>query len=205
MRGASKPESKQALRTVMLSRRRTLGAVDVAAWSRAIQATVLDLSEYRTARSVALYSPVQNEVGTEPILAHAVACGKAVFYPKTVQNDTPELIRVNSAAELRPGRFGIAEPSGAAPLAGSNSASLIVFVPGVAFDLLGNRLGRGQGCYDRILSVLPSSATVVALAYEFQIVPMLPIEAWDRRVHYIVTERRAIDCATTPVQSVQIS
>jgi 5-formyltetrahydrofolate cyclo-ligase len=189
----------------MLSRRRALGAVDVAAWSRAIQATALGLSAYRTAHSVAIYSPLQNEVGTEPMLEHALACGKVVFYPKTAQNDTPELIRVNSAAELCPGRFGIAEPSGAEPLAAANSASLIVFVPGVAFDLLGNRLGWGQGCYDRILSVLPSSATFVALAYEFQIVPVLPIEAWDRRVHYIVTERRTIDCARTPAQSLQIS
>ena len=189
----------------MLSRRRALGAVDVVAWSRAIQATALGLSKYRTAHSVALYSPVQNEVGTESMLEHALACGKAVFYPKTVQKDTPELIRVNSVAELCPGRFGIAEPTGAEPLAAANNASLIVFVPGVAFDLLGNRLGRGQGYYDRVLSLLSSSATFVALAYEFQIVPSLPIEAWDRRVHTIVTERRAIDCATTPVQSRQIS
>ena len=86
----------------------------------------------------------------------------------------------------------------------AHRASLIVFVPGVAFDPLGNRLGRGRGYYDRILSGLPVSARFVALAYEFQIVPLLPVEAWDRQVHYIVTERRVIDCATTPVQSVPI-
>ena len=41
--------------------------------------------------------------------------------------------------------------------------------PGVAFDLSGNRLGRGKGWYDRLIEKL-GQATFVALAYDFQIV-----------------------------------
>jgi 5-formyltetrahydrofolate cyclo-ligase len=182
----------------MLSQRKALGAADVALCGRVIQATALDLFEYHSADTVALYSAVQNEVGTEQLLAHALAAGKSVFYPKFVQNSRFELIQVHSAADLGPGSFGIAEPCGSVPLGAAHSASLIVFVPGVAFDPLGNRLGHGRGYYDRILGGLPASARFVALAYEFQIGLRLPVEAWDRRVHYIVTERRVIDCATTP-------
>ena len=165
-----------------MSQRNALGPVDAASRSHTIQAAALDLLEYQAAGSVALYSPVQNEVGTEQLFEHALTSKKSIFYPKIVEGNFAEMVQINSAAELYPGKFGIAEPRGNKTLKTEPTVSLIMFVPGVAFDLQGNRLGRGQGCYDRILSGLPHSSTVVALAYEFQIVALLPVDAWDRKV-----------------------
>jgi 5-formyltetrahydrofolate cyclo-ligase len=81
---------------------------------------------------------------------------------------------------------------------------MVVFVPGVAFDVRGNRLGRGKGWYDRLLEK-SGRATFVALAYDFQIVDAVPSEDWDQRVHYLITERRIIDCGSMPAQSSQVS
>jgi 5-formyltetrahydrofolate cyclo-ligase len=53
-------------------------------------------------------------------------------------------------------------------------------------------LGRGGGWYDRLLARL--SGIFIGLAYEFQLVKKLPAEKWDRKVHYIITENRVIDC-----------
>jgi 5-formyltetrahydrofolate cyclo-ligase len=78
---------------------------------------------------------------------------------------------------------------------------LVVFVPGLAFDLQGHRLGRGRGWYDRVLSLLGGGSKVVALAYEFQIIKELPAERWDQRVRHIISEKRIIDCPDIPSRS----
>jgi 5-formyltetrahydrofolate cyclo-ligase len=83
-------------------------------------------------------------------------------------------------------------------LSEADRSGLLVFVPGVAFDAAGNRLGRGKGWYDRMLEWLDDKAGLVALAYECQVVEEVPTEAWDRKVHYIVTEKRIIECSAGP-------
>jgi 5-formyltetrahydrofolate cyclo-ligase len=89
-------------------------------------------------------------------------------------------------------------------LSDGDRQDLVVFVPGVAFDAAGNRLGRGKGWYDRILARLDDKATLVALSYDFQVVEKVPTEARDRKVHYIVTETKLIDCdaANPPLRQV---
>ena len=93
------------------------------------------------------------------------------------------MIKIGSETEFSQGRFGILEPTGERRLAGQDQEELVVFVPGVAFDLRGNRLGRGKGWYDRLIKKL-GQAILVALAYDFQIVDEVPAEEWDQRVHY---------------------
>ena len=67
-----------------------------------------------------------------------------------------------------------------------------VFLPGLAFDLAGNRLGQGGGWYDRALEKLPNSVLRVGVCFDFQIVENIPQETHDQRVSIIVTERRTI-------------
>jgi 5-formyltetrahydrofolate cyclo-ligase len=78
-------------------------------------------------------------------------------------------------------------------LSAADKDVLVVFVPGVVFDLCGNRLGRGGGWYDRILAQL-NRGVFVGLAYDFQVVEKLAAEEWDRKVHFVITENRVIDC-----------
>jgi 5-formyltetrahydrofolate cyclo-ligase len=144
---------------------------------------------------VALYSATGAEVSTRAILNDALESGRRVFYPRTCPDGGGEFIAVLSESDLRIGRYGICEPVGGDGLCEADCRSLAIFVPGVAFDRMGNRLGRGQGWYDRILAGLPGSTTL-ALAYEFQLVESVPVSGWDRRVHYIVTENFVIDCGS---------
>ena len=187
-------EKKLALRGALLARRNALTEHERFVSSRAIQAQALQMPAYAASRSVALYSPARNEVGTEEILTKALIEGRKVFYPRTSGSGTGQFIGVTSNEELRAGRYGILEPTGAEPLSEGDWDGLVLFVPGVAFDAAGNRLGRGSGWYDRILASLGDKAILVALAYDFQVVEQVPTEAWDRKVHYVVTETKLIDC-----------
>ena len=199
--GPSMREEKHSLRAAALTQRSSLSRSESSARSRLIQTRVLQFPPYLVSRSVALYNPIQNEVETGAILDHALLTGKHVFFPRFGPEDALELIRIGSASELREGRFGILEPMGESRLAGRDREQLVVFVPGVAFDLTGNRLGRGRGWYDRLIQNELGEATLVALAYEFQIVDAVPAEEWDQRVHYLITERSIVDCRRMPMQS----
>ena len=111
------------------------------------------------------------------------------------------MVRVESDQELRPGRYGILEPAGTESMTREDQERLVIFIPGVAFDLRGNRLGRGKGWYDRALALLGEGPTFVALAFEFQLMERLPADRWDRKMHHIITERRIIACGDAPSPS----
>jgi 5-formyltetrahydrofolate cyclo-ligase len=190
-------DKKQGLRVDALLRRESLPVTESHLWSRIIQERVVRLSPYLLSHSVALYHPIGREVATEAIREHSLSEGKKLFYPR-LNGDEMDLVRVRSAEELKSGCYGILEPVGDQLLTEADQDRLVVFVPGIAFDRQGNRLGRGRGYYDRVLARLHGRARFVALAYEFQIVEELPIESWDQKVHHIVTERRTIDCGVVP-------
>ena len=197
-------ESKNSLRAVALAQRGLLSKAESVSRSRFIQTQALQFPPYLMRRSVALYSPIQNEVETADIREHALVQGKRVFYPRCTPENVLELVEIGSVTELGMGRFGIPEPTGDSRPSPQDQEEMVVFVPGVAFDVRGNRLGRGTGWYDRLIKNL-GGATFIALAYDFQIVDEVPAEQWDERVHYLITERRIIDCGSRPAQSSQAS
>jgi 5-formyltetrahydrofolate cyclo-ligase len=189
--------TKQALRVATLSQRSSLSPLQSDSWSRSIQTRFLESAIYRLSKAVALYSSVENEVSTDEIRDDALRRGKKVFFPRLGPVRGLALVEIQSAAELTPGKMGILEPSGEKLLEDSGVIDVLIVVPGVAFDQNGNRLGRGQGWYDRVLRGLGPRATPVGLAYEFQIVHCVPVDHWDEKVRYIVTQERLIDCRNT--------
>ena len=91
--------------------------------------------------------------------------------------------------ELRPGPWRIPEPDPARCDLAAPADIDFILVPGVAFDPDGGRLGYGAGYYDRLLAAWPAPLpALVALAFEIQIVPAVPVLAGDHRVDLIVTE-----------------
>ncbi len=62
----------------------------------------------------------------------------------------------------------------------------LLIVPGVAFTRSGDRIGYGGGYYDRFIP-LCTKADVMALAFEEQILPELPVEKHDLRIAHLIT------------------
>jgi 5-formyltetrahydrofolate cyclo-ligase len=89
--------------------------------------------------------------------------------------------------DLAPGTFGIPEPIRAARRPVASRAVDLVFVPGLAFDRRGHRLGYGHGYFDRFLATLPDATPTVGLAYRFQLFDRLPTSAHDRAVSTVLT------------------
>lgn len=194
-------EEKHKLRARVLERRESFSNSKIALWSHLVQARAIGFPPYLNAGSVVLYSPLGNEVGTEEIRDHALSMGKKLFYPKLGKNASLDVVLVKSVKELRRGHYGILEPVGGKVITDENQESLMVFAPGVAFDIQGNRLGRGGGWYDRVLERWGDKVRTIGLAYEFQLVEELAIERWDRKMHHVITEERIIDCRSFPSSS----
>jgi 5-formyltetrahydrofolate cyclo-ligase len=183
-------DEKKNLRAIMIACRDALPRERAMAWSENIERGVLAGDFYRDASAIVLYKAHRNEVSTDSILDDALASGRAVFYPR-VDAATRTIVarRVRDRAELTRGTYGILEPPASADqLDRKNFAKLLVCVPGVAFGLEGQRLGRGGGHYDRFIGQLGREAISVGLAYSFQLLDRIPESGLDRRLNFIVTE-----------------
>ena len=66
----------------------------------------------------------------------------------------------------------------------------LIIVPGVAFDRQHNRLGRGKGFYDRLLSTL--DVPKIGICYDFQLKDQIPAEPFDRKMDLIITEKEIL-------------
>lgn len=187
-------DMKKGLRVKAVEQRESFPG-DLDPWNDAIAENILRFRPYLLSRSVVLYSATGREVATERVRDHAWQAGKKVFYPRWREGDHLQLVQVCSTRELRPGKFNILEPVGETVLTWEGLERSVLFVPGLAFDLEGNRLGRGLGCYDRLLASVGKETATVGLAYEFQIMSELPVDDWDRKVHSIITQKRIIRCS----------
>lgn len=186
---------KAAIRREMIARRNSITHEEVMEKSAIIQKMVVDLPIYRNSKTIGLYANFNNEVSTSLIFDDSVKEGKKVLFPCIVE-EKKELVftPVQGWDEFRQGPFGIM-----APAYGKNGKSYIgdvelLFIPGVAYDLKGGRLGYGGGFYDRSLGNLIKRPFITALAYEFQIVDEVPVSRHDIRVDAIITEQRVIIC-----------
>ena len=66
-----------------------------------------------------------------------------------------------------------------------------MLVPLVAFDKNLNRIGYGGGFYDRYIRRISKKNKIfkIGLAYSFQQVKKIPINKYDIKLDYIITEK----------------
>jgi 5-formyltetrahydrofolate cyclo-ligase len=142
--------------------------------------------------TVALYRALAGEVPTERIRHAYLAAGARLCYPRVEGKGTLAFYPHREGDGWEPGSYGILEPLIPAGVEPMLSGWDIIVVPGLAFDRRGNRLGFGFGYYDRFLGGLPESVPRVGLACASQLVPEVPVDAWDVPVHALVTEEGVI-------------
>ena len=186
-------ESRNRFRTAALKRRAAADPESCRKWARLIQLCVLAQPVYLAAQIIAAYHPIGNEVDTGLIIDDALAHHKRVFVPGSATDTRGHFVQifaeVNGPEKYRADGISACLTE----LAHSEDRPVLMMVPGVLFDSEGHRLGRGGGWYDRVLQALGERAIYIGLAYEFQLVSHIPTEAWDQKVHLVVTESRVID------------
>lgn len=171
---------KSALRKQMKINKAALTPDEKSAESRLVWQHIEALPCFATASHILLYHSLPDELSTHEVINRWHALGKTIYLPVVVGDDL--VVRQYTPDDMKQGEFNIWEPTGDDI---DTDILQLIIVPGVAFDRNGNRLGRGKGYYDRLLS--RTQALCVGVCYKCQLAEQIPAETHDRVMHYVVT------------------
>jgi 5-formyltetrahydrofolate cyclo-ligase len=111
---------------------------------------------------------------------------QAALFEVCDQQLKPRLI--DDPSRCRRSSLGVWEPETNATALELEDLS-VVLVPALAYSTRdGTRLGRGGGFYDRLLSQSGLQALRLGVAYELQLLPLVPAENHDHKVPEVITE-----------------
>ena len=182
-------QSKKIIRTQIREQRKQLSPQAVFEKSRHIVKSLQTLPVYLSAKTVHCYVSWHNEVHTHELIKSMLVSGRRVVVPVVnMQEQSLVHSQIRSFDDLQKGTFGILEPKPEAMDLVAPEELDLVLVPGIAFDKRGYRLGYGGGFYDTFLA--QTKTVKVGLAFDFQIVDLLPTREEDERVNLIVSEKR---------------
>lgn len=160
--------------------------------SRAICEKFVALPEYRTAKTVMFYVDVRTEVRTRDYLATALTHGKKIVVPWCNDQGELELFHLRGMEDLAIGMYKILEPKAELRLLPDRQVPVaeldLIMVPGVAFTRDGARMGHGKGYYDKLLEHARLDTPLVALAFECQLFPEIPVQEHDVFMDKLITE-----------------
>jgi len=144
---------------------------------------------YKDKYDILVYYSVFPEVNTERVIEFLYSDARRVYLPKIINNEIYPA-RFTGFKNLVKGKYNIMEPE--EKYLDKLVVLELLIVPGVAFDLKGNRLGRGKGYFDRFLK-RNKEGLRVAFSYDFQVIENVPVDENDEKVNYIITEKRVIE------------
>ena len=185
------PDDKGRLRKKLGILRSSQIAEKTAAASAAVCAALAELAEIKNARMIAAYMPYGNEVDLTGLFRSLPE--KNFCFPRYRTDGLYEMAAVpeqaflkeNAAGFFVSGKYGIVEPDGFCTSVTPEEID-VWLVPGMGFDMEGNRLGRGGGFYDRLLE--NASGIKIGIGYDMQITDAVPNCGHDQRMDIIVTE-----------------
>lgn len=161
--------------------------------SQKIMQTFMNLPEYQKAGTVLFYIDVRSEVRTRHSLPAALQSGKTIAIPWCTETVELALFKLESMDELSVGMYKILEPKEELrmlPEKQIDPQSIdLIMVPGVAFDRRCARMGHGKGYYDKLLENVRPDTPLVALAFECQLFPEIPVAPHDVFMSKIITEK----------------
>lgn len=158
--------------------------------NRSLQAyhRLIETPEYSRAQIIMVFLSLPTEVDTTPLVLRAWRDHKRVLAPKVSWEQRRMLpIEIRSLSDdVSESPLGIREPAQGVPI--PVSAIDLIIVPGLGFDLVGHRIGRGRGFYDRFLAHRDWRGIACGFAIHEQVVEEVPVAAHDVQVDMLVTD-----------------
>lgn len=196
------PLTQSRTRRELRDARRNLSAHEQRAAAQSIRRLAVRNLTYLRARHIGFYAATGEELSLWPLLSDAAASGKQCYLPVI----TDRLMRFEPAPlgffEFDPrfdtlvtNRYGIAEPGLHQRRRRRVDRLDVLFVPLVGFDRSGQRIGMGQGFYDRTLAGIHRRyrrPLLVGCGYSVQEVETIETNPWDVPLDAILTEREWI-------------
>ena len=139
-----------------------------------------------TRLNVMVYLSFSSEARTDKLIETLREKGATLYAPRV---EGKEITAVAIGEDYTLSALGIREPVGEK----YDGEIDVVITPLLAVDTQGNRLGYGGGYYDRFFDKYPN-ARRVGYCYDFQVLKNVPHTDSDKRLQYIITDKRTIVC-----------
>ena len=181
---------KDAIRKECSAKRDSIEASERQARSEKICNLATSLVSFRHADIILMYAPIKSEIDVMPIFKEALARGKRVAFPRcNVEERTMKFHFVSSEDDLSPCAYGIREPKEDLEVYDPTSTKgvAVCYVPGLAFDVYGYRLGYGKGYYDKFMNQF--TGCTIGLVYSEFIINNLPKGRFDCHCDIMLTEK----------------
>ena len=182
------PDVKLAVRNDLLDKRRALPTESRKQKSQAIVDSLIELSLYKNAMTIATYFPLKSEVDLSRLL-RLEHRSKSFVAPRTLPNFELSFHRVTPSDTFETGFGGAQQPTEAADLVSPGKIDLFL-VPLAACDRQGNRLGFGKGYYDRALA--GAAGYKLGIGFQCQLVDNVPFDSYDVTMNGFLSEEELI-------------
>jgi 5-formyltetrahydrofolate cyclo-ligase len=183
---------KAALRRQLIAARKLISDSIRNESGRLIRDHVLEMAEVATAGTVAAYYSVGTEPDTHGLIFALWKRGSYVILPVLLPDGDLDWASYEGPDSLAPGPRGLLQPVEPVRGAGTVARADIVLVPALAVDVFGHRLGRGGGSYDRALARVGAQVPTIALLYDSELLPSVPVAAHDQVVRVVARPRHGI-------------
>lgn len=185
-------KEKSVLRAESLRIRRAIPAGLKAEYEEAICRRIINSVSYKYYDTLLLYAALYDEPDLSAVALDALSRGIRVAYPRCIPHSRlMEFKFISDPSQLKTGTFGIREPGAELETfdPGKQSCS-VCFIPAVAADRLGYRVGYGGGYYDRFLSGF--GGALAAVTFSELVYDRVPHGRYDLRADVIITERGVV-------------
>lgn len=142
---------------------------------------------------VSLFLPIerQREINTYTILEKGISIGATIALPKSdFEKHAMKHFQFESHGQLKVNEFGIPEPSHGKTI--KPDALDIVFIPLLAVDASGHRIGYGKGFYDRFLRKCRPNCLFIGLHLFEELCEIDDVDRHDIRLDYCITPNKII-------------
>jgi 5-formyltetrahydrofolate cyclo-ligase len=190
---------RQSLRNTIRAQRKQLTSKKQLLASQQLAKNFSKEFLFQQSKHIAFYIAHEGEIDSHFLLQIAIQENKKCYLPILDPNQKNLLcfLHYSFGDILIPNRFKIPEPSFSTTKIIQPCELDLVFLPVVAFDQKGNRLGMGAGFYDKTFEFLlhrkkNHKPKLIGLAYEFQEIENLEPRDWDVKLDGIVTEKKFV-------------
>lgn len=189
-------QTKRDIRDAVKERLKNLSEKDREIESRSLCKTLKNFLGNEP-KIIGAYMPISDEPNIRPLLEELIASDWTIAIPG-LQGNQLEFRTVTDLNETTKGQTTILEPTTDHPLIDRQTIELIL-LPGRAFTRNGDRMGRGNGGYDRWIAEqrkINPNTRYIGVCFERQIVPDMPTEPHDERIDTLVTFRGPLEIKT---------
>ncbi len=173
---------KQQIRKIIAERKAQQTEASFTIKSEALLTHLESIPIFQKSKNILIYNALKDEVKTLTFI-EKWKDKKTIFLP-VVDGEYLKIKTYKGNSYLKIGAYGINEPTG--KLFTDYEKIDLAIIPGISFDVYGNRLGRGKGYYDRLLPQI--KAYKIGICFSFQVFDNIPTEPHDTKMDLVLTE-----------------